>query len=82
MLASVLHTEIAEETSIKIMRAFVKMRHLLINNQNVLPNRLLLLEDKVDSNTKRIDELFNKFSNKEEITMFVYNLKVTIKDTK
>ena len=64
------------------MRVFVKMRHLLINNQNVLPNRLLLLEDKVDSNTKRIDELFNKFSNKEEITMFVYNLKVTIKDTK
>ena len=43
---------------------------------------LLLLEDKVDSNTKRIDELFNKYSNKEEITMFVYNLKVTIKDTK
>ena len=65
MLASVLRTEIAEETSIRIMRTFVKMRHLLINNQNVLPNRLLLLEDKVDSNTKRIDELFNKFSNKE-----------------
>ena len=65
MLASVLHTEIAEETSIRIMRAFVKMRHLLINNQNALPNRLLLLEDKVDSNTKRIDELFNKFSNND-----------------
>ena len=65
MLASVLHTEIAEETSVRIMRAFVKMRHLLINNQNVLPNRLLLLEDKVDSNTKRIDELFNKFSNND-----------------
>ena len=65
MLASVLHTEIAEETSVRIMRAFVKMRHMLINNQNVLPNRLLLLEDKVDSNTKRIDELFNKFSNND-----------------
>ena len=65
MLASVLRTEIAEETSIRIMRAFVKMRHMLINNQYVLPNRLLLLEDKVDSNTKRIDELFNKFSNND-----------------
>ena len=82
MLASVLHKEIAEETSVRIMRAVVKMRHLLINNQNVLPNRLLLLEDKVDSNTKRIDELFNKFSNKEEITIFVNNLKDKIKDTK
>ncbi len=67
MLASVLHTEIAEETSIRIMRAFVKMRHMLINNQNVLPNRLLILEDKVDSNTKRIDELFNKFNKNKEM---------------
>ena len=72
MLASVLHTEIAEETSIKIMRAFVKMRHLLINNQNVLPNRLLLLEDKVDSNTKRIDELFNRFSNSDINSQYTF----------
>ena len=82
MLSTILKTNIATEVTLKIMDTFVKMRHMLINNQNVLPNRLLLLEDKVDSNTKRIDELFNKFSNKEEITMFVYNLKVTIKDTK
>ena len=82
MLATILKSKVATEVSIRIMDTFVKMRHMLINNQNVLPNRLLLLEDKVDSNTKRIDELFNKFSNKEEITMFVYNLKVTIKDTK
>ena len=72
MLASVLHTEIAEETSVRIMRAFVKMRHLLINNQNVLPNRLLLLEDKVDSNTKRIDELFNKFSNNDINSQYTF----------
>ena len=72
MLASVLHTEIAEETSIRIMRAFVKMRHLLINNQNVLPNRLLILEDKVDSNTKRIDELFNKFSNNDINSQYTF----------
>ena len=65
MLATILKSKVATEVTLKIMDTFVKMRHLLINNQNVLPNRLLLLEDKVDSNTKRIDELFNKFSNND-----------------
>ena len=65
MLATILKSKVATEVTLKIMDTFVKMRHMLINNQNVLPNRLLLLEDKVDSNTKRIDELFNKFSNND-----------------
>lgn len=47
------------------MDAFVKMRHYINYNKNVLPRRFLLLEDKVDDNTKRIDELFDKFSPKE-----------------
>ena len=33
MLASVLHTEVAEEVSVKIMRAFVAMRHYIGNHQ-------------------------------------------------
>ena len=41
------------------------MRHYINYNKNVLPRRFLLLEDKVDDNTKRIDELFDKFSPKE-----------------
>ena len=65
MLATILKSKVATEVTLNIMDTFVKMRHMLINNQNVLPNRLLLLEDKVDSNTKRIDELFNKFSNND-----------------
>ena len=65
MLATILKSKVAAEVTLKIMDTFVKMRHMLINNQNVLPNRLLILEDKVDSNTKRIDELFNKFSNND-----------------
>jgi hypothetical protein len=65
MLSTILKTNIATEVTLKIMDTFVKMRHMLINNQNVLPNRLLILENKVDSNTKRIDELFNKFSNND-----------------
>ena len=59
MLASVLRTDVAAGVSVNIMRAFVKMRHYI--NDNSLPRRFILLEDKVDSNSKRIDELFNMF---------------------
>ena len=62
MLASVLHTDIAIKTSIKIMRIFVKMRHHIKDHIDYLPNRVLLLEDKVDDNTKRINEIFDKFN--------------------
>ena len=65
MLATIIRTEIAAQTSIDIMRAFVKMRHYIKYNEELLPRRFLLLEDKVDQNTKRIDELFDKFSPKE-----------------
>ncbi len=54
MLASVLHTEIAEEVSIRIMRSFVKMRRYFANttsNNEMLinhENRLLVLENTFD----------------------------------
>ena len=64
MLATILKSKIAIEVSIRIMDTFVKMRHYINYNKNVLPRRFLLLEDKVDENTKRIDELFDKFNPK------------------
>ena len=64
MLATILKSKTATEVSIKIMDTFVKMRHYINYNKNVLPRRFLLLEDKVDENTKRIDELFDKFNPK------------------
>jgi len=72
MLSGLLKSDIAVKVNVKIIDAFVKMRHILTNNQNVLPNRLLLLEDKVDSNTKRIDELFNKFSNNDINSQYTF----------
>ena len=39
MLATILKSKVATEVTLNIMDTFVKMRHLLINNQNVLPNR-------------------------------------------
>ena len=64
MLATVLRTKVAAEMSVSIMRAFVKMRRYINYNKSSLPYKFLLLEDKVDNNTKRIDELFAKFDPK------------------
>ena len=67
MLATILKSDVATSVSIRIMDTFVKMRHYINYNQELLPNRVLLLENKVDANTKRIDELFDKF-NSNDIT--------------
>ncbi|MBR7042226.1 MAG: ORF6N domain-containing protein [Bacilli bacterium] len=72
MLASVLHTEVAEEVSVRIMRTFVKMRHYIKFNNDILPNKVLLLERQVDDNTKRINELFDKFDPKEILNGCIY----------
>lgn len=65
MLATILKSDIATEVSIRIMDTFVKMRHYIKYNDYLLPRRYLLLEEKVDKNTKRIDELFDRFNPKE-----------------
>ena len=65
MLATILRSKTATEVSIRIMDTFVKMRHYINYNKDILPRRFLLLEDKVDENTRRIDELFYKFNPKE-----------------
>ena len=62
MLATILKSRVAIDVSIRIMDSFVKMRHYIKYNNNILPNRVLLLENRVDTNTQRIDELFDRFS--------------------
>ena len=64
MLATVIRTDVAAKVSIDIMRAFVRMRHYIKYNDQLLPHKYLLLEGKVDNNTKRIDELFDMFNPK------------------
>ena len=64
MLATILKSKTATEVSIRIMDTFVKMRHYIKYNEQLLPRKYLLLEEKVDTNTKRIDELFDKFNPK------------------
>ena len=65
MLATILKSSVATKVSIAIMDTFVKMRHYINYNKYMLPNRMLLLEDKVDNNTKRINQLFDIFDPKE-----------------
>ena len=72
MLATILKSKVATQISIAIMDTFVKMRHYLNYNKILLPNKILLLEDKVDNNTMRINELFDKFDCKDIAKNFIF----------
>ena len=72
MLATILKSDVATDVSIRIMDTFVKMRHYINYNKMLLPNRILLLENRVDDNTKRIDELFDKFSPKDIAKEYIF----------
>ena len=84
MLATVLRTEVAEEVSIKIMDAFVAMRHYIGNNEY----RLLNIESKIiehDSDIKLLQESFSKFEEKKKVndiyfTNQIYDAYSKIKD--
>ena len=62
MLATILKSKVATQVSIAIMDAFVHMRNYINYNKELLPNRVMLLEDQVNDNTKRINKLFDKFN--------------------
>ena len=72
MLATIIKSKVATEVSIRIMDTFVKMRHYINYNKSFLPHRLLLLEEKVDNNTKRIDELFDRFDPKDITRNYIF----------
>ena len=72
MLATILKTNVAEDISIKIMDAFVAMRHYIGNNENRLNN----VETKVlehDKNIKLLQESFQKFEEKKKINEIYFN---------
>ena len=72
MLATILKSKIATYVSINIMDTFVKMRHYINYNKDFLPRRFLLLEDQVDNNTKRINELFDKFNPNDIVKNYLF----------
>ena len=54
MLATILKSDVATEVSIRIMDTFVRMRHYIKYNDQLLPHKYLLLEEKVEENDKEI----------------------------
>ena len=72
MLATILKSKVATEVSIAIMDTFVKMRHYINYNKIFLPNKFLLLEKKVDDNTQKINELFDKFDPKDIVKDYLF----------
>ena len=72
MLATVLRTSVAEEVSIRIMDAFVAMRHLISNNlieQKYINNLVLKHDEKINL----LQESFDKFEEKKKITEIYFN---------
>ena len=57
MLASILNSDTAIKTSIKIVKAFIKMRNFLVNNNNLF-ERLSKLEKKVGKHDENFKALF------------------------
>ena len=59
MLSSVLHSQTAIEMNIRIMRAFVAMRHFFANNAQIF-QRLAHIEYHQTETDRRIDEVFKR----------------------
>ena len=64
MLSAILRTPIAEEVSVKIMKAFVKMRHFIKDNKDIF-KRLTTVEYEMIECKDKIDELFDKLEPKK-----------------
>ena len=73
MLATILRTPIAVQTSLTIMDAFVTLRHFIIKNRDVyqslnnINNRLICQENMINDNTNKINYIFSKFDIKEQL---------------
>ena len=72
MLSAILRTEVAEEVSVRIMDAFVAMRHYIGSNlleQKYINN--LVLED--HNKIKLLESTFNKLTKKEKTNEIYFN---------
>jgi hypothetical protein len=58
MLASVLNTPVAVEASVQVVRAFVRMRRLLVS-QDELTRRLATLEDRVGVHDRELEAVLD-----------------------
>ncbi len=66
MLATILHTNVATEVSIKIMDAFVAMRHYLKENKDIYKS-INNINNTLIEHTDKINYLFSKFDKEEQV---------------
>lgn len=71
MLTTIIKTKIATEVSIKIMDAFVQMRHFIKNNILLehtinISNKLEKIDKKLLEHDKKFEILFSSFKKKEQ----------------
>lgn len=66
MLANVLNTQTAIETSVLIVRAFVKLREILSTHKD-LERKILELESKYDNQFKLIFEAIRELMQQEQL---------------
>ena len=66
MLSSVLHSKTAINISIKIINAFVKMRHYLIENKDIYKS-LNNINVKLLEHDEKMNKIFNRFEPKENL---------------
>ena len=66
MLATVLKTSVAEKISIKIMDAFVAMRHYLIENKDIYKS-LNNINNKLIEHDNKFEYIFSRFDKKEQL---------------
>ena len=71
MLASVINTPIADEISVKIINAFVSMRHILLNSIDyqkelfIIQNKILEHDNKLIEHDSKFEKIFSEYSSKE-----------------
>ena len=79
MLATILKSSVATEVSIRIMDAFVAMRHYISDNlieQRIINNIVLENQDNIKdikNDIKLLQESFNKFEEKKKINDIYFN---------
>jgi hypothetical protein len=66
MLANVLNTQLAVETSVLIVRAFVRLRDLLSSNKE-LERKILQLESKYDKQFETIFKVIKELMRQEQL---------------
>ena len=75
MLATILKSNIAVDVSIRIMDAFVAMRHYLIENKDIyqslnnINNRLNYQDNKLLEYDDKLNYIFSKFDKKEQLIL-------------